>query len=340
MKDALLPQTPARPHQEIHDVRATHDVANLRFDPVKVGAGTWVVIKITPAPHSGSATVIGAAIDAGSGKLIDRGTGKEMTPDAARSGIIEEGSWELVASLNGPAIPGRGQYSWTEPLATRVHKLEAKHLYMPFAEGGCVLCRYDPAAAGSARFDSVCLIPPDWEGGVKPAYEVVKQNPQLFAAPPTPPQTDQLVRILSGDNSVVATLAFRTLLEGAQVDSERLRAALSQSKGYRRAVFVYLLMRLIPNSQHDMLSRELGQSITSSDDLEEHKAVALGMATTRLLHPESSSSQSLAPPLLTALRGRTQRLAGEKGTDPYLRRLFEVAGLPPAVPAGAGPPPR
>src|SRR2546421_3121345 len=108
MSDTMLPATPARPHQPIHDARATHDVANLRFVAEKAGAGAWVVLKITPAPHSGSATAIGASIDAATGKLIETSTGKDLSPGAAHPGIIEQGSWELIASLSGPATASRG----------------------------------------------------------------------------------------------------------------------------------------------------------------------------------------------------------------------------------------
>jgi hypothetical protein len=72
MNDTLLLSVPASADQPLHDVRAVHNAASLRFDAVDGGGGAWMVIKIMPAPHSGSATIIGASIDIDSGQMIAR----------------------------------------------------------------------------------------------------------------------------------------------------------------------------------------------------------------------------------------------------------------------------
>jgi hypothetical protein len=187
-------------------------------------------------------------------------------------------------------------------------------------------------ASGSAQFDSVHLLPPGWESDVKAGYEVFKQNAQLFTAPTSPPQFDQLRRMVNGNNSVLATMAFRTLLENRRMDSGLVRSALTGSQGYRRAVFVYLLMRLSPSLQLDQLIDEVDQLINRITFPEEYKPVALGIATARLLHPELRSPQSAGLRLNKALRSRTGAPGGAQETDAYLRQLFEVMGPTTATP--------
>jgi hypothetical protein len=206
-------------------------------------------------------------------------------------------------------------------------KLENKDLYRPFAQGGCVLCRYSPATTGAAQFDAVHLLPPGWENDVKPAYDVFKQDRQLFNAPGSPAQVDRLKALLSQPNSVLASMAFRSLLENRKLDPGLVRTVLTQAQGYRLAVFVYLLLQLAPDLQLDRLIDEVDPVINSVTNLEGHKPVALAIATTRLLHPETRSSQSAAPPLMTTLRSRTSAPGAKQEADDYLRHLFEAAGV-------------
>jgi hypothetical protein len=159
MNDALLLSVPASADQPLHDVRAVHDVASLRFETVDRRGGAWMVIKISPAPHSESATIIGASIDIESGQMIDSATGNIISPGASLGGTIEEGTWELIAHLSDTVMASRGQYSWTKPHEFLTRKLEAEDLFHPFAQGGVIFCRHNPAAQGAAQFESVHLIP-------------------------------------------------------------------------------------------------------------------------------------------------------------------------------------
>jgi hypothetical protein len=88
-----------------------------------------MVIKIIPASHSGSATIVGAididsvgaSIDIDSGQMIDTATGNIILPGALHSGTIMEGSWEPHC----PFASG-GQYSWTKPYQTLARELKAE----------------------------------------------------------------------------------------------------------------------------------------------------------------------------------------------------------------------
>jgi hypothetical protein len=328
MNDTLLLSTPALTDQDLHDVRAAHDMANLRFDAVaKGGEGSWIIIKIIPAPHSGSATIVGASIDLASGKLIDKRQ-EILTPDAAQPGIMEEGSWELVASLSNSATTSRGKYSWTEPRRTRIRGLEVEDLYRPFARGGVVLCRHRPEMQGSAQFGSVQLIPLGWEIHMRAAYEFFQRNPGLFAGSSLPSQRDQLVEMLRGDNPVLGVMAFRTMAEKGTVDIALLREVLDRFEGYRRGVLSYMIMVHPLNLNENTLLDELAKAVEGITALDEHRFFALGIATARLLHPDLRTSQVLVPKLLTTLRRHTAQLGGGKGPPTYeqiQRRAYEIS---------------
>jgi hypothetical protein len=329
MNDTLLLPTPAFTDQDLHDVRAAHDMANLRFDAVAKGdEGFWIIIKIIPAPHSGSATTVGASIDLDSGKLIDNRTGKILTPDAAQPGIMEEGSWELVTSLSNSPTTSRGQYSWTEPRRTRIRSLEVEDLYRPFARGGVVLCRRRPEMQGSAQFVSAQLIPPGWEIHTRAAYEFFQRNPGLFAGSSLPSQRDRLLEMVRGDNPVLGVMAFRTMAEKGTVDIALLREVLGRFEGYRRVVLSYMIMAHPLNLNENTLLDELAKAIEGIAVPDEHRFFALGIATTRLLHPDLRTSQVLGPKLLTTLRRHTAQLGGGKGSPTYeqiQRRAYEIS---------------
>src|SRR5271170_7445003 len=90
----------APPEQYLHDLRAVYDMGNLHLDPaVKVGNQPWSVVKITPDPYSGSETLVGAAINAKTGELINAATGKPAADNSFSSAMIEEGSWVLVTRV-------------------------------------------------------------------------------------------------------------------------------------------------------------------------------------------------------------------------------------------------
>jgi hypothetical protein len=327
MNDTLMLSVPATADQPLHDMRAVHDVASLRFDAVDSDGRLWMVVRIIPAPHSGSAT-IGASIDLDSGQMVDTATGDIIPPGAARGGTLEEGSWELMTPMSDSVTASRGQYSWTKPRETHARKLEAEDLYQPFAQGGVIFCRRDPAAQGAAQFESVHLIPGGWETAIRPAYEAFKQSSQLFTTASLPSHYAELLGMLHGDNSVVAVMAFRTLAENRKVDIASLRDALGQSEGYRQAAFVYLMLLQPGQIDEGALLSELTTVVDAASAPEGYRPIAIAIAAARLLHPILHMPQSLGPKVLTALRDRSTRLAADTAADPYLRRVFEIMGIP------------
>ena len=310
--------------RHFHDVRATHDMANLRFDAG--GADAWVILRIAPDPHSGSATMIGVMLDAASGAMLDARTGQIVTtPETVRSGIIEEGSWALVASLDGGAPAATtGRYSWTEPAPTRLHGLAAENIYHPFARGGVVLCRHHPTIGGSAQFLPVYLVPPGWEASVQVAHALCARDPAVFEGPDFPV-------LLHGDDPLLAAIAFRKLAETGAVDAIVLRHTVGRATGYKRAILVYLLMLHASELDADVLEQEL-QRVIDDTAADEQWPTVLGVVTARLLHPELPASQGLVPRLVDAQLRRIARTPAGPGTGPgiddYVRQLLEAARLP------------
>jgi hypothetical protein len=315
---------PTPQDRPFHDVRATHDMASLRFDAE--GPRRWTIIDIDPAPHSGSATMVGVALDGASGALVDVRTGEIVTaPEAIPSGIVHEGSWTLVASLaeDGDRSMPSGRYSWTEPAETRLHRLTAASLYDPFARGGLVLCRHDPTLDGSAQFHPVYLVPPDWVASVQAAHAVCRADPAVFSGPDLP-------SLLHGEDPLLAAMAFRALAEAAAVDAIVLRHTIGRATAYRRAILVYLVM--LHASDLDLgprlaLEAELAQVVANTSAPEQQRALVLGVVTARLLHPELSTSQELAPRLIDAQLRRMASTPGGTQLDGYTRQLLEAAGL-------------
>ena len=84
----------------LHDARAVHDLASIRFKDFEVdGILFWVVAIITPAPTSGSATIPGAHINSDSGKLI--------APPASQTVVVKKGTWKVLISAGSPGNQAR-----------------------------------------------------------------------------------------------------------------------------------------------------------------------------------------------------------------------------------------
>jgi hypothetical protein len=82
------------------------------------------------------------------------------------------------------------------------------------------------------------------------------------------------------------------------------------------------------NLNENTLLDELAKAIEGIAVPEEHRFFALGIATTRLLHPDLRTSQVLGPKLLTTLGRYTAQLGGGKGSPMYeqiQRRAYEIS---------------
>jgi hypothetical protein len=274
------------------------------------------VLKLVPGPSSGAATILGASTELATGKLIDDATGQEMPPDRVRKGIIEEGSWECLASLRG-SVAQRGEYAWTEPARTHVRGLRVEDLYPPFSFGGVVLCRHVPSARGSAQFQSVQLVPPDWPAAIRSGYETFTAEPGLWTEPGQTSRADQLRSLAYADHPVLAVMALRALLQDASIELDVLADVLGRFGGYRRAALVYLMMQW-PRGGDDDAVAAVSKAMAGIDSAEAGRSFALGIVTARLLHPQLRAPELLTPSLVTALHAHQA---------PYLHQLLGLVGL-------------
>ena len=326
----------APPEQHLHDLRAVYDMGNLHLDTTaKAGDLPWSIVRLAPEPHSGSTTLIGAAIDGKTGKLIDAATGKAAVESSFSPATIVEGSWALVTRIGAPRGKQRGHYKWTEPLEYRKRKLEPKDVYRPFAKGGTVLCRHNPEVEGAAQFDAVSLLPTGWETNVAPAFDALKKNKVLSRQPTSAVDKMSLKALMANTNAITSTIAFRSLSETGNLDAQTVQQTLSKATGYHRAVLMYVALAHAPAAGPAAIEPALTQAVQGTIRPPDSRSAALAFAAVALFHPELPASRALSVNLLNAMRsGSAPSVAGQKTAsvarqkaDPYLEELLKTAQI-------------
>jgi hypothetical protein len=326
----------APPEQHLHDLRAVYDMGNLHLDPTaKVGDQAWSVVRLAPEPHSGSTTLLGAAIDGKTGGLIEAATGKPAAENSFASAIIEEGSWTLINRIGTVRGTPLGRYKWTEPLEYRKRKLDPDDIYRPFSKGGIVLCRHNAEVEGATQFDAVSLLPTGWEANVSPAFDALKKNKVLSRQPTSPVDKMSLKALMADNNAITSTIAFRSLSESGNLDSKTVQQTLSKTTGYHRAVLMYVALVHAPAAGPAAIEPALAQAVQSITRPPDSRAAALAFAAVALFHPNLPQSRSLSVNLLNGMRGRSApAIAGQKTasaaktkTDPYVDELLKTAQI-------------
>ena len=128
------------------------------------GDRPWTVLRITPDQYSGSETLIGAAINAKTGELIDAAMGKPAVEMSFPSGVIEQGSWTVITRIWHPAGNQTGRTQMDR--ASEQVRNEGSILMMSTGRSRVVAS----CCAGIIRrqkltalqFNSVSLLPPGW----------------------------------------------------------------------------------------------------------------------------------------------------------------------------------
>ena len=295
------------------DARAIRDMAELRFDvPPDSGARPWSLIRITPEPHSGSATFADAMIEGETGRLVDVHTLQPIPPEQTKPRIIKEGSWQMIEELGKAAGVTSGEYSWLELPRERIRRLAPDDLYSPFVGGGIILCAFDVAAEGPAQFQSVYLVPQGWAPHVKAAWEQFQSEPAFLPGLLREEKTRRLAGLITGPNPIVATLAFRDFIR-AGADEPNWSTATAQRDG-REAEFTYLLLDLTDPAERwrELLENAGGESA---------RAVAAG-ALAAAMFGNSGAAQAQARELLNALREKPGADA-----DPFVGQVLKVLGM-------------
>jgi hypothetical protein len=310
--------------QLFHDTRAVHDTAMIRFDqdhsPDVENSKPWVVVRITAAPGSGSARELDTAVDIRSGLLISTRTGQPVSGENTQTVIGEEGTWQVVLTLEPFDHARYGTFSWREPVSNRERKLRPCDVYSPFAKGGVILCKIHPEDHGPSHFNPVHLIPAGWEQSLEVGYDIVRENRRVFYDPLTPDRQTALVRLVSAQNPIAALIAFRQLLNLNRVDAELLHSTLFRLEGFRRALFVYLTAAAPPEIGEDLLRRELTFFVENATTAPQQRFIGLALLALDLLRPEVNSRRPWILQLPHILRRRLV------GTDEYLDQILALEG--------------
>jgi hypothetical protein len=327
----------ATPEQHLHDLRAVYDMANLRLQPSEnAGDGPWSVLHIIPEAHSGSEVSIGVARNIETGDLVEAATGKPIAPGTpVQPGTIEEGSWTVTTRIGVPNGVQSGHYRWTLPTDYRDRKLAPDDIYRPFSSGGNVLCRHNPQVAGVGQFDSVSLLPSGWETQVQPALEALQEDNVPTRSPSSDANKTSLKKLLTSDNSITSTVAFRSLTETGALDPPATQQAISAASGYRRAVMMYVALAHAPATGTSGITEPaFAPTVQGSASPQDDRSTALALAAVALFH-KGLPSGTLSVALLNGIRSRSApSIAGEnapsvakQASDPYIEELLKTAQI-------------
>ncbi len=305
----------------LHDVRAIHDGASLPYsvepwaDPVL--GSDWLVIRIIPEPGSGTATYAGTAIDIETGGFVD--TAGQPVESHGPLVTVKGGRWETAAAPSGG--PRReGVYGWESPVG-RIRKLEPEDLYSPFEKGGTALTRHNDGQQGPAEFDPVYLLPPPSVFEIHQAYDLAAHEPRPLLAPDKPENRGLLAQFALSGNSVLATLAFRRLLEAGVRDPRVVNAMLFGPQGFRRAVNLYLAATAPVTAGEDTLQSQISGAVSQSMPLDDLRLTAAALAAVSLLRRDIGGKRPWLETAAVSLRGRI-------GTDEYLGEAYALLGNP------------
>ncbi len=100
-----------------------------------------------------------------------------------------------------------------------------------------LICEVDPQKDGSSKIVRIYLLPTDWIGYVKAAWEYYISNEALFDPSNAKDNLSKLDVLVRHENPLIAIASFRALLYGQAVNAQWVRRAIFSAKGIRREVF-------------------------------------------------------------------------------------------------------
>jgi hypothetical protein len=311
--------TPSKPSQDpeirlTHDVRATRDMASLRFSQLGGAGQDWGVLRLVPEEESGSTTIPGAYIQGG----------RVVAPEGAQSADIKSGTWSVLAFPGKTPHPD-GRYSWQDPLQ-RSRVITPEDLYSPFINGGIVLCKPPSAGKSMQEFNPVFLLFPDWVSFVTPAAVYVEANGPVLEArtKPTPLAVDHLRMLLQQSNGILLTLAFRRLSESQVLTPDRVSQALASPIRESAAVVIFLLL-MARGPASEPLVKHAYHLTEGTGDPAKLREMALGGYTAMTFG--DTAQQDRAEEILKTARRQFDLLGVNVHVDAYLKTLFDFANM-------------
>jgi hypothetical protein len=287
-------------YRMLHDARAVHDTALLRFDEFEVnGSPCWVVANVTQGSSSGATTTPGAYIKAETGEMV--------VPENARPVLIKEGTWKSVATAKCIS-PTKGSYSWTEVLQ-RKRVLLTEDFYSPFIHGGTIIFRHTPGAVGINQFGAVHLLIPEYVTYVGQASDVFKREMLLFQRDASPVRMKRLENeFLTSENKLLRVFAFRALVLSGHMSPNVARDELAVAKGHLRALMSFLLITQSENDAENTLLKEMINLLATMKTLEEMRPIVVSAFSASLLTSSDNATLSRSKTVLNIAFQRLKEL--------------------------------
>lgn len=309
----LPPPPPALERSILHDARAIHDCAALRFaDLLPSPENRWVIALIEPAPGSGAATIPGASLQGG----------KINVPSGATTVVQKKGKWKRTA-LQSVEWPVDGTYSWNEPIDRPVRALTPEDVYSPFADGGVIFFRPLPEKKGLEQFGRVTLVPREWAPFVAQAVAYVgKQG----VAPGAQPPAEALQKMSGSENPILALVGFREIVVLRELNAVEAAGYLDRARGPLRAAFVtVLILRSRPAVEDVSVSGVIDRAMARDTLL----PIATGALAVVLLDGPDAAAVARAKSALLRVKQRAAQLGGPLASDETLAQMYRLAGLTP-----------
>ena len=315
-----LPANQRHEYRLMHDTRAICDIAWFRFADFETnGEPSWVVAMLDPSPDSGNATIPGSYIKAETGELV--------IPSGVAAVVLKKGRWHSLASAL-PTPSGTGIYSWSEPLEREQRVLSPEDYYSPFAYGGTIVFRPTPSAPDIEEFGPVCLLFDDWGSLVQPAFERSRKGDEiLYGKFSYLMSTDKLTQLVSDDNGLVATIAFRELMRIKPTDARAVAKFLEATDQRRRSIFSYVMLAMSDSGSASELTQAVTDSVRAARQPEEIQSISLGAFAAALFHSREAGVLASSRNILLAARQRFQIIgrAGERASQLLL--IFQKMGI-------------
>lgn len=314
MMVAIMP--PAANVSLVHDARAVHDTATLLFrDFAAAGKPSWTLAVVTPAADSGAATIPGAEIDEKTGTVVHR--------SGAQASVKKAGTWKAISAAPSAEHRG-GTYSWVQPMEFHQRGTTPEDYYSPFADGGTIVFRYQPGAAGEDQFHSVRLVFPDWGFDVTAASNFVEGHPGLLEnGEQLAPEITRLRQLLDDKNKLLVVEAFRELAEGAHLDPNLALEHLTRAEAPLDAILSYLML----SSRDDDLAEKVNATIYATRDEKKLQSIALGAYSALLFRSQDPRILARSKTALQHVRSMVEKTRIPPKNS-YLDLILSTAGLP------------
>jgi len=320
----MISQHPEQPslqveHAVLQNARAVHDTAALRLsDYETIGDPSWVLVVLTPASDSGSATVPGGYVDAETGIMV--------IPENSETVVVKNGGWRLQAATH-PAHPTSGTYAWTEPLDRNKRTLEPEDFYSPFIHGGTLLFQPNPAGKNIDQFKHPRVIFSQWKEMVQPAFAHSTQISGVLDGCGTNRDSGMLADLISQSNALLSVLALRESLRLRSIAPKSSRDLLHGVDHRVKALFVYLMLSASSSDQQGDWLNQISHLVKEARSLEDLHAFGLGAFAAALFQYQDAEIVAGAKTVLATVKKRLVPLQVPHEKNPQLYFILDRSGI-------------